>query len=69
MLIRKCDVCKKNITGGYDNRISASVGYDTFEFCKKCGALVVRVLSKYKLMKNELGKHVAAIEKRLKMQR
>jgi hypothetical protein len=53
MIVRKCDVCKKKIPTGYDNRISASAGFDTFEFCQECGAKVLRVLKGYKLLKKE----------------
>jgi len=48
MLVRKCDRCKKTLT---DRKLTvqAGVGFDSYEFCKKCGASIVRTLDKYGL--------------------
>lgn len=52
MLVRKCDKCKKRILDADRTAVvTAGVGYDKFEFCKKCGAPFVRTLRKYKLVK------------------
>jgi|GEM_PF-3502047 len=55
MLVRKCDICRKVIPSkGYENRITASLGFDTFEFCTKCGVDIVRKFEKHNLIKKDV---------------
>lgn len=51
MLVHKCDRCKKTLTDR-ELTVKAGVGYDSYEFCKKCGAPIVRILKGYGLVKN-----------------
>lgn len=48
MLVRKCDLCKKNIK---NDPIMAGISFlNKKEFCDKCGAPIMKFLKKRKLI-------------------
>lgn len=50
MLVHKCDRCKKRISDKErKDAPTAGIGYKEYEFCRKCGASIVRLLKSYKL--------------------
>jgi hypothetical protein len=49
MLIRKCDVCKKEIKKG-DQEIVVMMGWHQFSFCAGCGRPILAFLRKRKLL-------------------
>lgn len=54
MRILKCDVCKKIING---DPVRAEVGFRSqAELCHKCGLPVLKLLKKYKFLKEEKSK-------------
>ena len=52
MLVRKCDRCKKTLTDR-QSVVQAGIGFDSYEFCKKCGASIISILAKYGLIHKE----------------
>ena len=48
-VIHKCDVCKKPISGERTS-VDTPTAYNRFEFCKKHGAPILKVLKQYKLI-------------------
>jgi predicted RNA-binding Zn-ribbon protein involved in translation (DUF1610 family) len=51
MLIHQCDKCKKEIASSSD-AVHAGVGWERFSFCPKCGAPIIELLKKFRLMKS-----------------
>lgn len=49
MLIRKCDICKREIKNR-DYKVVAGLGWDSKEFCVNCGKPVIKFLSQQKLI-------------------
>jgi hypothetical protein len=49
MLIRKCDICKKEIKGRHEE-IVAGIEWPTYSFCSGCGKPIVAFLKKRKLL-------------------
>jgi len=53
MRLSKCDVCKKEVE--YEKMVNASVGlWSKADFCEDCGSSIVKLLKKYKFLKEEL---------------
>jgi DNA-directed RNA polymerase subunit RPC12/RpoP len=50
MMFHQCDKCKKKIESSSD-AVHAGVGWERFSFCSKCGAPIVELLKKFRLMK------------------
>ena len=48
-IIHKCDACKKPISGDRTS-VDTPTAYNRFEFCKKHGAPILKVLKQYKLI-------------------
>jgi DNA-directed RNA polymerase subunit RPC12/RpoP len=55
MLIHKCDKCKKEIPSSSE-AVNAGIGWERFSFCSKCGAPIVELLKKFRLMKSPTPK-------------
>ncbi len=49
MLIRKCDICKKEIKGRHEE-IVAGIEWPTYSFCARCGKAIIAFLQKRKLL-------------------
>jgi len=49
VVIHKCDVCKKPISGERTS-VDTPTAYNRFEFRKKHGAPILKVLKQYKLI-------------------
>jgi len=51
MIIRKCDLCKKKITG---EPVIAGTGFlSRIELCEKCGLPILKFLRKYKFIEKQ----------------
>ena len=54
MRITKCDLCKKKIN---EQPVAVRIGlFSSVELCRKCGADILKFLTKHKLIKKEDGK-------------
>jgi len=49
MLIRKCDICKKEIQNRHEE-IAAGIEWPTYSFCSRCGKSIIAFLKKRKLL-------------------
>jgi RNA polymerase-binding transcription factor DksA len=49
MLIRKCDICKKEIKNRQEE-IVAGIEWPTYSFCSRCGKSIIAFLKKRKLL-------------------
>jgi hypothetical protein len=49
MLIRKCDLCKKEIKNRREE-IVAGIEWPTYSFCSRCGKSIIAFLKKSKLL-------------------
>jgi ribosome-binding protein aMBF1 (putative translation factor) len=50
MLVRKCDVCAKEIEGR-NKEIVAGIDFATLSFCKECGKPIIDFLREQKLLR------------------
>jgi hypothetical protein len=50
MLVRKCDVCNKEIEDRHDE-IVVGLEWPQFSFCRSCGQPIIAFLKKRKLLK------------------
>ena len=57
MLIYQCDGCNSPIPSAERSpMVSAGIGNDTFQLCKKCGAPIIAILEKKQLIKPSYAK-------------
>jgi len=49
MLIRKCDICKKEIKDRHEE-IVAGIEWPTYSFCSRCGKPIIAFFKKHKLL-------------------
>jgi len=56
MLIRKCDICKKEIKRENFSLNLRNERFDSFELCSKCSEPMVKFLKNKKLLTNEKRK-------------
>jgi len=66
MIITKCDLCKKKITG---EPVIAGTGLlSRVELCEKCGVPILKFLRKYKFIeRKKLTKKLTKNQNRLKL--
>jgi len=58
MLVRKCDVCAKEIEG-WNKEIVAGIDFATLSFCKECGKPIIDFLKEQKLLRpSQLAEYI-----------